>query len=47
MFIPCLYDYILLCDKCMNFPLSDVVPAEFWVLPRNRLAGMHVPPGGT
>jgi len=24
-----------------------VVSAQLWVLPRNRLAGMHMPPGGT
>jgi len=27
--------------------LSDAVFWKFWVLPRNRLAGMHMPPGGT
>jgi len=31
----------------MNFPLSGIVSAKFWVLPRNRLAGIHVPLGGT
>jgi len=31
----------------MDFPLSGAVSAQFWILPRNRLAGMHVPPGST
>jgi len=30
-----------------NFALTVLVFRVFWVLPRNRLAGMHVPPGGS
>jgi len=31
----------------MDFPLFGAVTAQFSVLPRNCLAGMHVPPGDT
>jgi len=30
-----------------NFALTVLVFRVFWVLPRNRLADMHVPPGGS